>query len=88
MLFNSNYCCVNCNSFFEIILIIEFELRFRKKKFKKQFLNIKSIKNYNMNHFLIYSFLKIVRKKITKLLLCNSNILKFLTNLSNKTNIF
>ena len=63
MLFNSNHCCVNYNSFFEIISTIEFKLRFRKKKFKKQFSNIKSIKNYDINHFLTYSFLKITRKK-------------------------
>ena len=63
MLFNLNHCCVNCNSFFEIILIIEFESRFRKKFFKKQFLNIKSIKNYDINYFSTYFFLKIIRKK-------------------------
>ena len=63
MLFNSNYCCVNCNSFFEIISIIEFESRLRKKIFKKQFSNIKSIKNHDINHFSTYSFLKMARKK-------------------------
>ena len=63
MLFNLNHCCVNCNSFFEIISIIEFESRFRKKNFKKQSSNIKSIKNHDINHFSTYSFLKIIRKK-------------------------
>ena len=63
MLFNSNYCCVNCNSFFKIISIIEFKSRLRKKNFKKQFSNIKSIKNYDINHFSTYSFLKMIRKK-------------------------
>ena len=63
MLFNSNHCCVNCNSFFEIILIIELKSRLRKKKFKKQFSNIKSIKNHDINHFSTYSFLKMIRKK-------------------------
>ena len=63
MSFNLNHCCVNYNLFFEIISIIEFKSRFRKKNFKKKFSNIKSINNHNINHFSTYSFLKIIRKK-------------------------
>ena len=69
MLFNLNHCCVNCNLFFEIILIIEFESRFRRKNFKKQFSNIKLIKNYNINHFSTYLFLKVIRKKNYKIVI-------------------
>ena len=65
MTFNFKHCCVNCNSFFEIITIINRNFKFKNKHRKNKFSKKKQCicDKFDITHFSIYIFIKMIHKK-------------------------
>ena len=55
MIFNFKHCCVNCNSFFEIITIINRNFKFKNKRKKKQVFKKKNMHSRQIRYHAFFN---------------------------------
>ena len=74
IIFNFNYCCVNCNLFFEIVIIVEFDFKLRRKNRKKKFFDKNKFINKSVKIFDKNKFAEKLMKKFFKKKICIKNV--------------
>ena len=65
MTFNFKHCCVNCNSFFEIVTVVDrnFKLKNKRKKNKSSKEKKCTRDKFDITHLSVYIFMKMAHKK-------------------------